>query len=210
MAKVIILDYKLGNLFSVHQACYKLGIDAKISMKPEDISKADGLIIPGVGAFNEAMNNLYELGFVEPIKSFVNSGKPLLGVCLGLQLLFDNSDEFGESKGLGLISGSVLKFPKDYHKEKLLIPQIGWNSIKGNFENSPLYNIKQDEYFYFVHSFYVKPKKDEVVLSNTYYRGFKYCSSILMNNIFATQFHPEKSGKEGLKIYKNWASHFKI
>jgi glutamine amidotransferase len=156
------------------------------------------------------MDNLEKLNLIDPIKEHIRKGKPFLGICLGLQLLFTESEEFGNREGLGIIPGRVLKFPPEVDYKKLIIPQIGWNTIfSGNkeksFENTLLSGIDEDEYFYFVHSFYVKPNHVNDVLSNTDYEGHVYCSSIQKDNIVATQFHPEKSGKQGLKIYKNWA-----
>jgi len=210
MPKIIILDYNLGNLFSVQHACTSLGLDASISQDPKEISNADALILPGVGAFAEAMENLKKLELIEPLKKHVNDGKPFLGICLGLQLLFDKSEEFGYTKGLGLIPGKVLKFPSELKGKKLIVPQIGWNQLipkddQIDFSGTALENLKDKEYAYFVHSYYVKPDSLEDVLSFTNYEGYKYCSSIEKNNILATQFHPEKSGEEGLKIYKHWA-----
>jgi glutamine amidotransferase len=210
MSKIIIIDYNLGNLFSVQHACTSLGLDAKISQDPKEIKQAKAIILPGVGAFNEAMNNLKKLNLRTPIQDHVNEGKPFFGICLGLQLLFTESDEFGNSKGLNLIPGKVLKFPKEVNGNKLIVPQIGWNTItptnNGNgFKNTPLEDLKDNEFAYFVHSYYVLPDNQADSLTNTDYEGHHYCSSIIKNNIFATQFHPEKSGIEGLKIYRNWA-----
>jgi len=209
MAKIIILDYNLGNLFSVKHACTSLGLDAEISQNPNDIKNADALILPGVGAFNEAMNNLKDLNLVEPLLKHVKSGKPIFGICLGLQLLFTASEEFGSSKGLDLIPGKVLKFPKQVENKKLIVPKIGWNTIyseKENtgFKNTPLDGIKEHEFTYFVHSYYVLPDNEEDTLTYTNYEGHIYCSAFIKNNIFATQFHPEKSGEIGLKFLENF------
>lgn len=208
MSKIIIVDYNLGNLFSVEHACSTLGLDVKISRDAVDIANAEGIILPGVGAFKEAMNNLREMDLIDPIMKFVSDCKPLFGICLGLQLLFTESDEFGPNKGLGIIPGKVLRFPKSVNNKKLIIPHIGWNTVttEKGFHNSPLEIIKENEFFYFVHSFYVLPDNNKDVLTKTDYEGHSFCSSIIKDNIFATQFHPEKSSKEGLKIYKNWAT----
>ncbi|MBL7978384.1 MAG: imidazole glycerol phosphate synthase subunit HisH [Bacteroidetes Order II. Incertae sedis bacterium] len=207
--KIIIIDYQLGNLFSVQQACLYLGFDAEISSDANCIAKADAIILPGVGAFADAMYNLQKFDLIEPIKDFVSTNKPFMGICLGLQLLFGESEEFGIHKGIGLIEGVVKKFPtQDTQGGKLKVPQIAWNTIfpnqKSTWDNSPLSVCGFGDYMYFVHSFYVQPAADEVVLSTTNYGGHTYCSSILKNNIFACQFHPEKSGLDGIKIYKNW------
>jgi glutamine amidotransferase len=207
--KVVIIDYELGNLFSVNQALEKIGLSTSISKNPAEIEEADALILPGVGAFGDAMNNLNKLKLVDPIRNFIDSGKPFLGICLGLQLLFTQSEEFGTQNGLDIIKGVVRKFNSKDDAIQLKVPQISWNKVLFTNQilkdNSPLFNIKNEEYFYFVHSFYVIPEED-VTLTETEYGGIIYTSSIIKNNIFACQFHPEKSGKEGLKIYQNWAS----
>jgi imidazole glycerol-phosphate synthase subunit HisH len=207
--KILIIDYKLGNLFSVNQALTNIGLNVSITTDATEIESADAIVLPGVGAFGDAMNNLKELNLINPIKKFVDSGKPFLGICLGLQLLFSESEEFGITKGLGLVKGSVKRFHNTNRDgETRKVPQIAWNQIhkaNGNsWENTPLNGIKEGEFLYFVHSFFVDPE-EPVGLSQTNYDGKIYISSILKNNLFACQFHPEKSAKEGLKIYNNWA-----
>lgn len=205
---IVIIDYKLGNLFSVKQACESAGIETKISSEYKDIQYADALILPGVGAFNEAMLNLKKLSLFNPIKKANENNIPIFGICLGLQLLFEESEEFKSSKGLGILSGNVVKFPSKQENIELRIPHIAWNqiSISTKLKNeTPLRSIKEDSFMYFVHSYYVEPNNNEIVLSMTNYENVKYCSSVFHKNIFATQFHPEKSGKVGLKIYKDWA-----
>lgn len=205
---IVIIDYQLGNLFSVKQALNKIGVETTISSCPEDIISADAIVLPGVGAFTDAMSNLTQMGFIEPIKLFIKSGKPFLGICLGLQLLFSESEEFEVSNGLNIIKGKVQRFKQGLSDRKLRVPQISWNQILKNpeksWEGTPLFNIQDGEYFYFVHSYYVVPEED-VALSYTIYGDTKYVSSIIKDNIFACQFHPEKSAEEGLLIYKNWA-----
>lgn len=209
--KVAIIDYQLSNLFSVQHACNFIGLDAKITSDKRDLENVDGVILPGVGAFGDAMSNLKKLDLIQPIKEFINCGKPFMGICLGLQLLFSESQEFGIYPGLDIIKGNVKKFPKiNLKHEQIKVPQIGWNSIYRNsktqsWNNTPLKNLSQNEFMYFVHSYYTDPLDQKVILSLTNYSGIEYCSSILYKNIFATQFHPEKSGPEGIKIYQNWA-----
>ncbi len=208
--KVVIIDFQLGNMFSVMHACEKLKLSAVISSSKEDILRADAMILPGVGAFQDAMENLKELDLIEPIKGGVKSGKPLFGICLGMQVLFEESEEFGINKGIGLIEGAIKRFPNEINGNRLKVPQIGWNKVLmpsngSNWMDSPLAVLKNGDYQYFVHSYYASPKKEEVKLSITNYDGFEYCSSIKKNNIFATQFHPEKSGEYGINIYKKWA-----
>lgn len=203
--KVAIIDYQLSNLFSVKHAFDYLTIDSEITSDKSIISKCDAAILPGVGAFGDAMANLKQLDLINLIKEFVFSGKPFMGVCLGMQLLFSQSEEFGIHQGLDLIKGNVKKFASE--SKKLKVPQIGWNQIfqaQQNWNNSPLKETRNGEFMYFVHSYYVIPNNNNVILTNTTYEDIEYCSSLLSGNLFATQFHPEKSGPEGIKIYKNW------
>lgn len=203
--KIAIIDYQLSNLFSVKHAFEHLKIDCEVTSDKAAILSSDAAILPGVGAFGDAMNNLKRLGLVEAINSFIKSDKPFMGVCLGMQLLFTESEEFGIHRGLDIVKGKVKRFAKE--DKQIKVPQIGWNQIlKADMEwkNSPLKNIENGEFMYFVHSYYVVPENNDVVLSETVYEDIKYCSSLLSGNIFATQFHPEKSGQEGIKIYQNW------
>lgn len=209
MSKIIIIDYQLGNLFSVNQVLSNIGLDAKISSDPHEINSADALVLPGVGAFKDAMNNLTNLGLIEPIIKSTSQAKPLFGICLGLQLLFSESEEFGSTKGLGLIEGVVKKFKKTNDlADKIKVPQIAWNTIlqrqNRSWAGTPLENLTETD-MYFVHSYYVIPKDENDILTETIYGDLKYTSSILKNNIFACQFHPEKSAQEGIEIYKRWA-----
>ena len=200
----------MGNLFSVNQACVNVGLKPTITSDREIINNADALILPGVGSFGEAMKNLHELDIVETIKENIASSKPFLGICLGFQLLFSESEEFGNTKGLDIFKGRVKKFNyknKGYSKTK--IPQIGWNNIlpydNKKWNNSFLSGIRFSEYMYFIHSFFVECNELNIILTTTEYEGFEYCSSIESKNLFASQFHPEKSAVEGLKIYYNFA-----
>lgn len=204
--KVAIIDYQLSNLFSVKHAFDYLGVESQITSDKNLIANSDAAIIPGVGAFGDAMKNLQNLGLTDLIKEFISSGRPFMGVCLGMQLLFSESEEFGIHKGLDIIPGKVKKFASK--NKKIKVPQIGWNQIfvtnKSKWENSPLRNINSGEFMYFVHSYFVEPENKSVILSETTYENIKYCSSLLSGNVFATQFHPEKSGLEGIRIYKGW------
>jgi len=209
--KVVVIDYKLGNLFSVNQALLNVGLDVTISSEKNDLMEADALVLPGVGAFQDAMDNLTNLELVDILEQkVVVERTPLLGICLGLQLLFSSSEEFGNSKGMGFVDGTVKRFKNtDENGNKVRVPQIAWNTIEEKslhaWQGTPLGTIKNNADMYFVHSYYVEPTNDDVVLSTTNYGDIKYCSSIVQDNIFACQFHPEKSAKEGLKIYKNWS-----
>jgi glutamine amidotransferase len=161
------------------------------------------------------MNHLNQLGLSSVIKDKVKEGTPLFGICLGLQMLFTESEEFGKSKGLDIIKGRIEKFPMEHKSNHLKIPQIGWNKITMYNEDlwnaSSLSGIKDGTFMYFVHSFYAKPDNDTEVLTNTNYCGFEYCSAVYnKKNVFATQFHPEKSGENGLKIYKQWAKNYNL
>jgi len=213
MKNVIIIDYQLGNLYSVKQACDTVGINAKISCEKDDILNADALILPGVGAFNEAMNNLKKLNLDLAIIQKVKSGVPIFGICLGLQLLFTESEEFGAGKGLDLISGVIKRFPELYQNRKIRVPQITWNTIYNHDQDwgkTALKEIRNNEFMYFIHSYYVEPQDKNNILTQTNYDGVEFCSSVNYQNIFATQFHPEKSSDKGLSIYKNWALIYKL
>lgn len=211
--EVVIVDYELGNLFSVKHACNHVGLETVISSDLKKIEKAKAIILPGVGAFGDAMHNLDKLDLVSPIKNFIASGKPFLGVCLGMQLLFEESEEFGAKNGLGIVQGTIKKFPGEYENRKMRIPQIAWNRIEKtentDWKETPLQGIKDKEFMYFVHSFYAQPSNKDNVLATTRYNDFEYCSAIKKENVFAMQFHPEKSGSMGLEIYKNWYSQIK-
>jgi imidazole glycerol-phosphate synthase subunit HisH len=209
--RVAIIDYQMGNLFSVKHACSYVGLEPVITTDKKVIRDADAAILPGVGAFGQAMENLVFLDLVESIHEYVNSGRPFMGICLGLQLLFSESEEFGNHQGLDIIPGKVIRFPNQTSEGKpCKVPQMGWNAIamppNGSWDRSPLSLIKPETCMYFVHSYYVLPELQSDILSLTSYEGTEYCSAILRNNVFATQYHPEKSGLEGIKIYQNWAN----
>ena len=214
MKKVVIIDYQLGNLFSVQQACEYLGYPAVISSDPADLETADYAILPGVGAFGDAMNNLAKFGLTDAIHNYVKSGKPFMGVCLGLQLLLTESEEFGNTQGLDIIPGHVKKFQvQKVNEQKFKVPQIQWNTIATPphvvWEHTPLACCRPGDYMYFVHSFYAQLQSNRYVLSTTVYGNKEYCSALLKDNVFATQFHPEKSGGYGVNIYKEWFNQFK-
>ena len=204
---VAIIDYKMSNLFSVQAACENVGLSSTITSDKNEILDAKVAILPGVGAFGEAMKYLRESKLDKTIHEYVKTGKPFVGICLGLQLLFDSSEEFGNNSGLGLIKGVVKKFKYPSHNStKYPVPQIGWNTIKqtnNSWDDSLLRNNTNGDFMYFVHSYYVEPQKKSIILSSTTYGNTEYCSSIHFNNIFACQFHPEKSGEIGINIYKN-------
>ena len=204
---VAIIDYKMSNLHSVQAACQKSGLSFVITSDKNEILDSKVAILPGVGAFGEAMKYLGDSRLDDAIYQFVDSGKPFVGICLGLQLLFDSSEEFGNYNGLGLIKGKVKKFIfQSKNSIKYPVPQIGWNKLNkrnSSWDDSLLCNNSNEDFMYFVHSYFVEPKNDNIILSYTTYGNVEYCSSIQQNNIFACQFHPEKSGEIGLNIYKN-------
>jgi len=210
---VAIIDYRVSNLHSVQAACNKVGLSSVITFDAMQILDAKIAILPGVGAFGEGMSNLIESRLDDCIFRFVESGRPFIGICLGLQLLFETSEEFGSHKGLGLIKGTVRKFQFNFSRNiKYPVPQIGWNRIREDrtsWARTPLCNNQSDDFMYFVHSYYVEPKDKNVILATTVYGDQKYCSAIKQKNIFATQFHPEKSGSLGLKIYNQLKTNLK-
>jgi len=205
--KVVIIDYGLGNLFSIKQACEHVGYSVEISCDPKKILKADGLILPGVGAFGNAMESLSSKNLISPIFEFIRTGRPFMGICLGMQLLFTESEEYGKQNGLNLLNGTIVKFP-DFNLTNYRVPQIQWNKIFPSTRNSwaetPFRSIKAGEYMYFVHSYFAQQIDDGIILSLTKYANIEYPSAVLKDNILGIQFHPEKSSYEGLKIYRNW------
>ena len=210
---VSIIDYGMSNLYSVKAACEKVGFNTSITYEKQKILDSDIAILPGVGAFGEAMNRLKERELDICIKEFIDSEKFFVGICLGLQLLFEKSEEFGSFDGLGLVKGSVKRF-KPINESIYPIPHVGWNKIKINNSlkgRSQLMHDYDDKFMYFVHSYYVEPIDESIILSTTNYADINYCSSIISNNIFATQFHPEKSGEGGINIYnqlKQWKKNY--
>ena len=194
---IVVVDYGMGNLRSVQKGFEKVGCDAIISSDAKKIENASKVVLPGVGAFRDCMRNLEERGLAEPVIRQIEKGKPFLGICLGLQLLFEESEEFGTYKGLGVIKGKVKRFPAMDH---LKVPHMGWNSVKKTKEIPFLADIKDESYFYFVHSYYIEPEEDVAATTTDY--GLEFVSSIWKDNIFACQFHPEKSQSDGLKILK--------
>lgn len=194
-----IIDYGMGNLRSVEKAFAFLGHEAFISDDFSRLRGARGLVLPGVGAFGDAMQELEMRRLVDPILQWVGEGKPFLGICLGCQLLFDGSEESPRSRGLGIIPGSVERFP-----DSVKIPHIGWNDIIFKRENPILAGVPQGSFVYFVHSYYVKPESEETVLTTTDY-GSDFVSGVQKGNLVGFQFHPEKSSRAGLKMLENFA-----
>jgi imidazole glycerol-phosphate synthase subunit HisH len=198
---IAIIDYGMGNLRSVEKAFEHAGHSATITSDPAVLADAAKLVLPGVGAFRDAIAALESRRLVEPIRSAIAAGKPFLGICLGLQLLFDRSWEDGEYQGLGVVAGDVVRFvlPPEFK-----VPHMGWNQVQFRRRPPIFAGIDDGEYFYFVHSYYVVPRDASVVATQTDYPQ-PFCSSIWRDNLFATQFHPEKSQNAGLRVLKNFA-----
>ena len=199
---ISIVDYGMGNLRSVQKAFERLGVPAKIVTRPDEIDTAEKLVLPGVGAFRDAIHELQRQELVAPLTAHILADKPFLGICLGLQLLFDVSYEDGEWPGLGIIPGRVVRFSD--HPE-LKVPHMGWNQLEIAGHPRLLEDLPRDAYFYFVHSYFVEPVDDSVIAARTEY-GQRFVSMIARNNLFATQFHPEKSQAVGLKLLHNFAT----
>jgi glutamine amidotransferase len=201
-AMIALLDYGSGNLRSVHKSLLKVGANVRLVQRPEEIDDASGLVLPGVGAFDDCINALRKQELLEASKDFIKTGKPFLGICVGYQALFERSEEFNScAAGLGVFRGSVIRFSESHH---LKIPQIGWNQLEIVRTDCPLYRgIADGSFVYFVHSFYPQPADASIVATRTDY-GDKFASSVWRDNVYATQFHPEKSQKVGLQLLKNF------
>ena len=196
---IAIIDYGIGNLRSVEKAFTAQGIDAVVTRDEKILRNADKLVLLGVGAFGYAMQSLRELGFDELVIEAANAGKPIIGLCVGLQMMFEEGHEFGVHKGLGLLQGKVMKFPDNLH-----VPHIGWNQVALQREHPIFRSLSDQSFFYFVHSYYCEPKDDSCVLGTTDY-GITYASICGRDNIVGVQFHPEKSQATGLRLLKNFA-----
>jgi glutamine amidotransferase len=210
--KIVIIDYALGNLYSIKHACERVGLESIITASKDEILQADAVILPGMGAFGDAMRTLRKLDLVGVLRDYAAANRPLIGICLGIQLLLTESREFGDHKGLGIIEGQVvpLEHPHEGNRE-LKIPQVGWNQLHANrsWDNTLLANIPDNEFMYFVHSFVPQPQDTRVILTTTNYGGIEFCSSIQYKNIFACLFHPERSGIAGIRMYQNLAEQVK-
>jgi len=211
--KIAIIDYGVGNLYSVKKALDKFSGNVFITEEPEKLLSADAIILPGVGSFQAGIEGLRIRNLIQPVKKFASTGKPILGICLGAQLLLSKGYEFGTFNGLGIIPGKVIRFPE--LKER--IPHIGWNGIQRSnpgienqklkvnaWKGTILNSVKEDSDVYFVHSYMLRPDKKGDVLAVTKYGDYEFCSTIRKNNIYGCQFHPEKSGDVGLKIIENF------
>ena len=198
---IAIIDYGAGNIQSVNKALKHIGCDAFITRDKEQILKADGAVLPGVGSFGDTMDTMNSYGIKDTVIEYTKSGKPFLGICLGLQLLFPSSEESPNTEGLGIFDGTITKIPSG---EGLKIPHIGWNSLDIKKTDGLFKGIEKNPYVYFVHSYFLNASDKNIVSAQTQY-GVTIDASVERGNVFATQFHPEKSGETGLKILKNFA-----
>jgi glutamine amidotransferase len=199
---IALIDYGSGNLRSAQRALLKVGADVRVVCKPEELNGARAVVLPGVGAFDDCVNALQKQEMLEASKKFIESGRPFLGICVGYQALFERSEEFNScAAGLGIFEGKVVRFKE---QPGLKIPQIGWNQIELAKPNCPLFkNIPSGSYVYFVHSFFPKPADSSIVATRTTH-GDTFASAVWRDNVYATQFHPEKSQKVGLQLLKNF------
>ena len=198
--RIVIIDYGMGNLRNVQKGFEWVGAEAKVTRNKKEIEGASAIVLPGVGAFKDCMENLEKLGLLEPLMHSIEKGKPYLGICLGLQILFSESEEFGSQRGLDLIKGKVVKFRPD---PEYKVPHMGWNTVEKQREIPMLHGIETGDFFYFIHSYYVVPEETQWISTFTTY-GRPFVSSIWKENLFATQFHPEKSQQKGLRILENF------
>lgn len=198
MSQLVIIDYGVGNFRNVQKAFQLIGAAAEISASVETVEQAGALVLPGVGAFGDAINNLRARGLDKPVLAAAASGKPVLGICVGLQLLFDESEEMGHHRGLGLLPGKVVRFP-----EGLTVPHMGWNQIEAEQNHPLLENICPGDFAYFAHSYYAAPTNPDHIIACTEY-GQRFSSIVAKENVCAIQFHPEKSQQVGLQILKNF------
>jgi glutamine amidotransferase len=208
---IAVVDYGMGNLFSVKRACEHVGLRAEITPDPEVVAAADAVILPGVGAFGDAMIALDDLELSDSIRATAVAGTPILGICLGLQLLMERSCEFGTFEGLGLIPGDVVAFDHPREGERVLkVPQVGWNRVwrarEGAWDDTLLSETPDGIHQYFVHSYYVRPSDERSIAARTRYGDVEFCSAAKSGNVFACQFHPERSGPQGIRMYERFAA----
>lgn len=201
---IAIVDYGMGNLRSVEKALLRVGQSARLTREPAAIAAADGIVLPGVGAFRACMANLDRFGLVSIVRDVIEGGKPFLGICLGMQILFSESEEFGPVRGLGILPGRVVRFDGEA-VAGLRVPHMGWNRLCRRGDTPVLAGVEEGAYAYFVHSYYVVPEDPEIITTETPY-GVRFASSVSRGNIFACQFHPEKSQEIGLRMLANFGA----
>ena len=206
---IAVIDYGMGNLRSVEKAFQAIGAQVIVTHDRNLILNADSIVLPGVGSFKDCMNNLQKLKLIDPIRESIDNGKPFLGICLGLQVLFDESEEYGPVAGLGILAGKVVRFPNKISETKngplIKVPHMGWNKILVKKTDSLFETVETTPYFYFVHSYYVVPEDPDIVATVTHY-GIEFVSGIQYKNIYAFQFHPEKSQTLGLSLLKRFSN----
>lgn len=200
-ADVSIIDYDMGNLYSISNAVKVLGYEPEVIATPEQLASANMVILPGVGAYRDAMAALHERGLIDALRNHVAKGRRLLGVCLGMQLLFQHSEENGGVGGLAILAGQVKRFPK---VDGFKVPQIQWNRANAAADSRMFAGLADDSHFYFLHSYYVEPAEANASITRSDYCDIEYCSAIEVNNVWGAQFHPEKSGEIGLQMLKNF------
>lgn len=205
-AVIQIIDYGMGNLRSVAKAFERIGVAARFCTDPEELTTATAAVLPGVGAFRDAIGQLQQTGFDAAIRDYVKGDRPLLGICLGLQLLFEESDEDGRHKGLGVCGGRVERFES---QPGLKIPHMGWNTVRVASDHPVMSNVPDAEHFYFVHSYFVRPS-DESIVALTCEHGEQFCAAIARGNVVATQFHPEKSQDAGRRLLESFVKTFRL
>jgi glutamine amidotransferase len=201
---IAIIDYGMGNLRSVEKGFQKVGVDVRVVSDPKYVDDAEGVVLPGVGAFRDCMKHLGELDLIDPVVRSIEKGKPYMGICLGLQVLFTESTEFGHSRGLDIFKGKVPRFPES----ELKVPHMGWNSIKKRKDCPVLSEVPEGSYMYFVHSYYVEPEDEGIIAATTDY-GLGFTSMVWKDNVMAMQFHPEKSQTLGLRILRAFGAFVK-
>lgn len=208
--RVSIIDFGMGNLFSVEQACWSAGLEPQRTSRKSDLLDSEAIILPGVGAFGRAMEILSDLDLITTIKDLITAGRPFLGICLGMQLLFERSMEFGEHSGLGVLKGQVLQLEAQIEStgRRIKVPEVGWNSVRKpqnmTWDKTLFRSIDDGAYFYFSHSYHVVPDDDDIAIGHARFGKIHYCAAVQKNLLYACQFHPERSGSEGLNIYKNF------
>lgn len=206
--KIVVVDYGRGNLRSITRALARVGAEPVVTSDPAGVAGAERVLLPGVGAFGDCMEGLKSRGLVEPLRHYCRSGRPFLGICVGMQLLMEEGHEFGRHEGLGVVKGKTLKLPETMGGTRVKVPHIGWNRLEPGaaWKGGPLAGLPEGGQVYFVHSYAAEPAEPADRLAMTPFAGTRFCSALRKNNVLGFQFHPEKSGPAGLEILKRWTS----